>query len=122
MILSNTQITPILLTPRNRLEDQLHESIIIGYKRALDTMEKKLSIRRFSASTQQSYLFMFKTFLKFYSPQDLSMLNRNEVMVYMHWLVNEKKTSTSYQNQAVNAIKFYLEQVIGIPYSIFSNR
>ena len=119
MILTNTQITPILLTPRNRLENQLHESIIIGYKRALDTMEKKLSIRRFSASTQQSYLFMFKTFLKFYFPQDLSMLNRNEVMVYMHWLVNEKKTSTSYQNQAVNAIKFYLEQVLGYPTQYF---
>lgn len=119
MSLSKMEISPKLVTQRSRLETQLHKSIIVGYKRALDAMERKLTIRRYSASTHQSYLFMFKAFLKFYFPQDLSMLNSNEVVAYMHWLVEDKKSSTSYQNQAVNAIKFYLEQVLGYPTQYF---
>ena len=102
-------------THRERLEYQLHQSVIQGYKIALDAMQQKLTIRRYSASTHRSYLSLFKAFLKYYFPKDLSVLNRSEVLNYLQWIITDKKASIAHQNQAINAIKFYLEQVLGYP-------
>ncbi len=106
-------------THRERLENQLHQSVVQGYKLALDAMQQKLTLRRYSPSTHQSYLSMFKMFLKYYFPKDLSMLNRPEVLTYLQWMITEKKASIAHQNQAINAIKFYLEQVLGYPKEYF---
>lgn len=35
------------------------------------------------------------------------------IVAYVRYLVMERKVSTSYQNQAINAIKFYYERVLG---------
>jgi site-specific recombinase XerD len=40
-------------------------------------------------------------------------LGEKEVMEFSRFLVNERKVSSSHQNQAINAIKFYFEKVKG---------
>ena len=35
------------------------------------------------------------------------------ITVFLRYLVIERKVSTSYQNQAINAVKFYYERVLG---------
>ena len=37
----------------------------------------------------------------------------HQIREYLLYLVNKKKVSTSYQNQAINSIKFYYEKVLG---------
>lgn len=40
-------------------------------------------------------------------------------MAYLLYLVDERQISTSYQNQAINAIKFYYEKVLKGPRKVF---
>lgn len=40
-------------------------------------------------------------------------MGEKEVMEFSRYLVTERKVSSSYQNQAINAIKFYFEKVKG---------
>lgn len=82
-------------------------------KEALLVMERKLSLRGYAANTAKTYLEQFKLFLRFYptyAPQDLT---EAEISNYLLYLINKKKVSKSTQNQAINAIKFYYEKVLG---------
>lgn len=58
---------------------------------------------------------MFKLFMEHYSDQDPATLTDEHIRQYLLYLVNVKKVSGSYQNQAVNAVKFYYEKVLGRP-------
>lgn len=40
-------------------------------------------------------------------------LNEKHVIEFSKFLVTDRKVSSSYQNQAINAIKFYFEKVLG---------
>lgn len=82
-------------------------------KEALQAMERKLSLRGYAANTAKTYLEQFKLFLRFYptyAPQDLT---EAEISNYLLYLIDKKKVSKSTQNQAINAIKFYYEKVLG---------
>lgn len=83
------------------------------YRYALDQMALKLDIRRYSSATRSAYLGMFRKFLIGVYPKPLYQLTKEDVMRYHVWLINEKGISRSYQNQSINAIKFYLEHVLG---------
>lgn len=82
-------------------------------KEALLVMERKLSLRGYAANTAKTYLEQFKLFMRFYptyAPQDLA---EAEISNYLLYLIDKKKISKSTQNQAINAIKFYYEKVLG---------
>lgn len=83
------------------------------YLKALDRLNIKLKIRRYSESTQQTYLTMMKSFLFHVHPMSIDEIEYDTVMDYLKYLVIEKKVSSSYQNQSINAIKFYFEHVLG---------
>jgi site-specific recombinase XerD len=51
-------------------------------------------------------------FLMHIHPTPAEQINEKIVHSYMLYLINEKKVSAATQNQAINAIKFYLEQVM----------
>ncbi len=83
------------------------------YQAALTVMSAKLTVLRYSTSTHHSYHFMFREFLKQMYPKPLHQITKWDILQYQNHLVKVKKVSRSYQNQSVNAIKFYLEQVLG---------
>lgn len=55
---------------------------------------------------------MFREFLKFTYPRPLHQISTTEIYSYQHHIVANKKCSRAYQNQSINAIKFYLEHVL----------
>lgn len=55
---------------------------------------------------------MLSEFLGYHSDRKPETLDRDDVMVYIDYLVQEKGVSRSTQNQAINAIKFYFEKVL----------
>lgn len=72
-----------------------------------------LERRRYSKSTVRTYVSLFNTFLHFYkdtAPQDIT---EDQIRRYQDFLVKKRKVATSTQNQYINAIKFYYEQVLG---------
>ena len=76
---------------------------------------EKLKELRYSESTQRTYTNMFERFLSDhynYRPDEVT----NEVISkYLRHLVQEVGVSRSFQNQMINAIKFYYERVLGSP-------
>jgi integrase/recombinase XerD len=69
--------------------------------------------RRYSKSTRDNYEAQFKGFMAFIYPKTADAFTDQDIHNYQIFLVKERKVSRSTQNQAINAIKFYLEQVRG---------
>ncbi|MFY0598319.1 MAG: site-specific integrase, partial [Cyclobacteriaceae bacterium] len=82
------------------------------YKLALETLAAHLQLKRYSPSTIRTYRYMFRDFLKYTYPIPLFKITDDHIKSYHLHLVTERKVSRSYQNQSINSIKFYLEQVL----------
>jgi integrase/recombinase XerD len=76
---------------------------------------KTMKLRQYSEKTIKSYFSMIKLFMAFYKDRDLKKLTDEDIREYLLYLVDVKKVSQSYENQAINAIKFYYERVLGRP-------
>jgi site-specific recombinase XerD len=74
-----------------------------------------LKLKNYSESTIQTYRLHFQRFLKYYINTKLENITHEQIRQYLLYLVNERKYSTSAQNQAINSIKFYYEKVLGKP-------
>ena len=74
-----------------------------------------LKLKNYSDPTIKSYRLHFKRFLNYYNGTKLEDINYEQIRKYLLYLVEEKKYSTSAQNQAINSIKFYYEKVLGKP-------
>lgn len=75
-----------------------------GYRECLIRM-------RYSDSTRATYEAQMHQFLEYLGPRSIQDLTKAIIDEYMIYLVDKKGVSVSTQNTAINAIKFYLEQV-----------
>ena len=76
---------------------------------------QKLTLKGYSTSTIRGYRQMLQIFINYFPGRDLSTVTEEEVKAFMMHHIAEKRKSRSYQNQLINAIKFYLEHVLGRP-------
>ncbi|MEQ9231983.1 MAG: site-specific integrase [Cyclobacteriaceae bacterium] len=83
------------------------------YEVAVELMKTKLEVVRYSPSTVSSYMSQFMQFLNFVHPKPLAQLSKADVLRYHAHLIRNRKISRSFQNQSINAIKFYIEHVLG---------
>ena len=74
---------------------------------------QKLKRKRYSKSTIDTYTYMFRDFISHFPKIELEQLGEPEIRQYIDFLVHTRKVAQSTQNQAINAIKFYYEQVLG---------
>ena len=86
-----------------------------GYQMALDLMHQKLILKKYSCNTIKTYMHMFKQFLRHIHPMPLYQVTTAHIMHYHKELVTKHSVSSSYQNQSINAIKFYIEKVLELP-------
>ncbi len=85
------------------------------HRKCPEPMIEKLINRRYSKSTIKQYCSMFEEFINYHRKLALEELGTSEIKEYISYLVQERKVSSSYQNLAINAIKFYYEKVLGGP-------
>ena len=78
-----------------------------------DEFIKTLKLKQYSLKTVKTYSTMLKLFISYYKSREIDDLLDEDIREYLLYLVDIKKVSQSYQNQAINAIKFYYEQVLG---------
>lgn len=83
--------------------------------KVLNEVRTTLVLKNYSKNTIRTYIQMLKAFLKYYSFKEPGDIEDEEIRAYLFYLIDQRNVSTSYQNQAVNAIKFYYEQIIGRP-------
>jgi len=82
-------------------------------------MSQKLVELRYSEHTQRTYLAAFEEFINYYHQYDISTIDDMKVVAFIRYLVTERKVSTAYQNQSINAIKFYYEKVLYSPRKVY---
>lgn len=73
-----------------------------------------LETKRYSYNTAKTYTHLFSQFMDHFQEKPLHEINELDIKKYMHGIVKQGK-SQSHQNQVINAIKFYYEQVLDMP-------
>ena len=73
----------------------------------------KLKELRYSQNTIDTYKHMFEEFINHYPNSEIKDITDEMIVEFLRYLVNERNISGSYQNQSINAIKFYYERVLG---------
>jgi len=84
-----------------------------NYRKCPEEMVLKLRELRYSENTIKTYEGMFEEFINYYHKNDINKIEEPQIISFLRYLVMERKVSTSYQNQSINAIKFYYEKVLG---------
>ena len=74
----------------------------------------KLELKRYANSTVRTYVTFFEMFINHYRETELHAINESDIRAFLQRLVQQRR-SNSYINQAINAIKFYYEVVLGMP-------
>lgn len=74
----------------------------------------KLELKRYANSTVKTYVTFFELFINYHKDKELKELDEQDIRTFLQSLI-QKKHSNSYVNQAINAIKFYYEVVLGMP-------
>ena len=89
------------------------------YRKCPDEYVFKLKELRYSTSTIKTYCATFRDFINHYYEVPLPDITEAMIIDFLRHLVISRKTSASYQNQAINAIKFYYEKVLGQPRKVY---
>jgi site-specific recombinase XerD len=71
----------------------------------------KLLEMRYSKHTLDTYSDLFEEFINYFEEVDIDEITETQIAAFVLYLVQVRKVSSSYQNQAINAIKFYYEKV-----------
>jgi site-specific recombinase XerD len=82
---------------------------------ALDVLIKTLQLKAYSASTIKIYRTEFLKLLLLLKERKVGSLETGHIKSYMLWLITKRGYGESQANSAVNAIKFYFEQVLLLP-------
>lgn len=73
-----------------------------------------LERKRYSLNTAKTYISLFSGFVEYYKDKLLTDLSEEDIRHYVQTIV-KRGGSRSHQNQVINAIKFYYEQVLDMP-------
>ncbi len=82
-----------------------------NYRSCPVSYTNKLQELRYSKNTLAVYTDMFEEFINYHEDIDIDSISEEMIVDFLRYLVNERRVSTSYQNQSINAIKFYYERV-----------
>jgi site-specific recombinase XerD len=86
---------------------------ITNYRTCPEEFIEKLKELRYSEQTVKTYAAMLEEFINYYYKHDIAKIDERMIKAFLRYLVSERKVSVSYQNQSINAIKFYYERILG---------
>ena len=99
--------------PRLKPED------IPNFRQVPQEYSDKLLMLRYSQNTIRTYENCFLEFINYWNTKELVNIDQRDIQRYLLYLVQERQVSTSYQNQAINSIKFYYEKVLSGPRKVY---
>ncbi|MEI6577341.1 MAG: site-specific tyrosine recombinase/integron integrase [Bacteroidota bacterium] len=88
---------------------------IPNYQRCPDSYKAKMIVLRYSQNTIDTYCSCFTEFINYFPDRELKDIGKSDIEQFLRYLVEERCISLSYQNQSINAIKFYYEKVMEGP-------
>lgn len=87
---------------------------IDGHRLCPEAYLLKLELKKYAINTVRTYVYFFEMFMNHHKEKELKSINENDIRDFLQTLIH-KGVSNSYLNQAINAIKFYYEVVLGMP-------
>jgi integrase/recombinase XerD len=79
---------------------------------ALAAFKNMLTLKAYSANTIRNYCNEFHHLLRLLGKRSVNDLNKQQIMSYLLWLIEKQGYSEMHVHIAINAIKFYFEQVM----------
>lgn len=73
----------------------------------VEKFNRWLISKRYSANTIKTYCEALRSFLIFFDSKTSNQITNDDLITYNNEYINQRKLSSSYQNQIVNAIKLY---------------
>jgi integrase/recombinase XerD len=84
-------------------------------RKEMKAMTRQLELKNYSKSTIKNYVNSFSGFLDHFYPRECESIMKEEAENYVLGLAKEKNVSEATRHTAINAIKFYYEQVLHYP-------
>jgi integrase/recombinase XerD len=106
--------TQAIASDLNAIHEKHTDKLALGEPACPKEYIQLLETRRYSFNTAKTYTSLFANFIKHNQGKSLIEINELDIKDYIHGIVKQGK-SASYQNQVINAIKFYYEQVLDMP-------
>jgi len=78
----------------------------------LSEYNRLLRLKNYSTGTINTYNYCFEKFLAHFTGKNISELTKDQILDFLYQ-ESQKGLSAGYQNQIINAIKFYYEHVLG---------
>jgi integrase len=82
--------------------------------RLLDEVRRQIRIRHYAYSTERTYVYWTKFFVRFHRMRHPREMGAAEVEAFLSYLASDRKVSASTQNQAKAALLFLYKAVLGI--------
>jgi len=83
--------------------------------RLLDQVRERIRYLHYSIRTEQAYVHWVRAFVRFHeSKRHPAEMGGIEVEAFLSWLANERKVSVSTHKQALSALVFLFEKVLGL--------
>lgn len=87
----------------------------------LDKLRQEIRRRNYSIKTEKSYVRWTKRFINFTEKTDYRVIDKNSITNYLNHLAENRNVAGSTQNQALCAIVFSVEQVLGLQVGNLNN-
>lgn len=85
----------------------------VGHRPCPERYAQKLIELRYSPKTIRTYSSLLEELINYYPTCEIDRIDESMIIAFCRYLVTDRKVSASYQNLAINAIKFYYERVLG---------
>lgn len=89
------------------------------YRKCPEEYRRKLLELRYSDNTIRTYCSLFEEFMNHFQGVDLLEIDEPMIIRFLQYLVMDRNVSLSYQNQSINAIKFYYERLLRQPRKVY---
>jgi integron integrase len=84
-------------------------------KKLADRLREAIRLRGYSIRTEKAYVQWYERFVRFHQLRHPNTMGAPEVEAFLTHLVVDGQVSASTQNQALSALLFLCQQVLGIP-------
>lgn len=86
---------------------------------ALNAYVELLKLKNYSSNTIQNYKNWFIIFLNHFPDRKPSTITKYEIMDFLVWYRNNRRWSSTVQNQLINSIKFFYEKLLHRPQEVY---
>jgi len=81
--------------------------------RLVDRVREAIRSRHYSRRTEKTYWFWIRFFIRYHGMRHPSEMGGSEVQAFLSWLATERNVAAATQNQALSALLFLYQKVLG---------